>query len=102
VIDAFLPKEERYVLEVNYEMKRAKSIENEHECLQEQFLHVLDVDEVEECKIVRRRILDTYGAILYKTWLTKVSLALGSDGKVVIKEASSGFIRDYVENNFLK
>jgi hypothetical protein len=87
VIDTFSPK-----LEI---------IANAAECFREQERHVESVNEPEECKIFRKQILNSYGGFLYKSWMTQVSLIVDDNGKILISEAPSPFVRNYVENNIL-
>jgi hypothetical protein len=88
VIDTFFPK--------------AEMITNADECFREQELHVESTDEPEECKVFRKRILDVYGGFMYKSWMTRVSLTVDADGKILINEAANPFTENYVKEHFLK
>jgi hypothetical protein len=90
VIDSFLPKLE------------SEPHSTPEECFQEQLLHIKSIDESEECKIFRRRMLDIHGAYVYKSWISKVRLTTDNNDNLLIEEAPSAFVADYVENNYLR
>lgn len=80
---------ERYKIEMTQKAETAYQ-----ECLK----HIENCSEPEDCKKVRRLILDNKGAFAYNTWMTKVRLVVIDDDVEV--EDDAGFASKWVRENY--
>jgi hypothetical protein len=60
--------------------------------------HADSANETEDCRKLRRKIIEKYGAAIYNSWFAKI--ALTEENGRIKAEYPSNFVKDYVKNNF--